>query len=46
MYALLNSWGEDGWELVSAVHISGNKVTLIARRLLSSDERRRRSYPI
>ena len=45
IYALLNAWGAEGWELVSAVHISGNKVTLIARRPMSSDERRRRSYP-
>jgi hypothetical protein len=45
MYAMLNSWGQDGWELVNAVYIGGNKVKLVARRQLTSDERRRRSYP-
>ena len=44
--ALLNAWGVEGWELVSAVHTTGNKVTLIARRPLSESTRRRRSYPV
>ena len=44
--ALLNAWGVEGWELVEATHTTGNKLMLVARRPLSENERRRRSYPV
>jgi hypothetical protein len=43
---LLNTWGAEGWELVEASHTTGNKLLLVARRPLSDDTRRRRSYPV
>ena len=42
---LLNAWGQEGWEAVNAVHTSGNRVILIAKRPLSDSARRRRSWP-
>ena len=43
---LLDEWGEDGWELVSAVRgESTNRLTLIAKRPLTTASRRRRSMP-
>jgi hypothetical protein len=42
----LNEWGEEGWEAVSVYTPSGSgKVTLVAKRPLTADERRRRSWP-
>ena len=43
--ALLNAWGAEDWELVDVTHTTGNKLMLVARRPLSANERRRRSYP-
>ena len=45
MYTLLNAWGQEGWEVVNAVHTSGNRVIVVAKRPLSGNERRRRSWP-
>ena len=44
--ATLNGLGEDGWELVSALPREGSQaVTLVLRRPLGRDERRRRTRP-
>ena len=44
--ARLNELGEDGWECVSALPREGSQaVTLILRRPLGRDERRRRTRP-
>ncbi len=44
--AALNEWGEDGWEAVSVYTPEGSgKVTMVAKRPLSSETRRRRSMP-
>lgn len=44
--AALNGLGEEGWECVSALPREGSQaVTMILRRPLSRDERRRRSRP-
>ena len=44
--ALLNEWGEDGWEVVST-HIkeNENKINIIAKRPLSERIKRARSMP-
>lgn len=44
--ALLNEWGEEGWEVVST-HIleNANKINVIAKRLLARSTRRERSMP-
>jgi hypothetical protein len=42
----LNEWGEEGWEVVSAFTSYGNgKVTVVAKRPLPPEARRRRSWP-
>lgn len=42
----LNAWGEDGWELNFALAREGSRaVTLIARRRITRQERRRRTRP-
>ncbi len=42
----LNELGEDGWECVSALPREGSRgVTMILRRPLGREERRRRSRP-
>jgi hypothetical protein len=44
--AALNDWGEEGWVLVNALaRESSQAVTLILRRPLGRDERRRRTLP-
>jgi len=43
--ALLNEWGEQGWEAVAACVSSSDKVTIIAKRPLTLATRRRRSMP-
>jgi hypothetical protein len=44
--AALNDWGEEGWHLVNALSREGSQaVTLILRRTLGRDERRRRTRP-
>ncbi len=43
---VLNAWAEEGWELVTALPRERSQaVTLIGRRLLTRDERRRRTRP-
>jgi hypothetical protein len=43
---LLNEWGEEGWEVISAQNQeSTNKVRIIAKRPLSRSTRRSRSWP-
>ncbi len=42
----LNVWGEEGWEVISCSHHpSSDKITVIAKRPLSEDDRRRRTRP-
>lgn len=44
--ATLNEWGEDGWEVISARPPTNNsKVTIVAKRVLTSATKRRRSVP-
>ncbi|MDD5468580.1 MAG: hypothetical protein PHS96_12320 [Anaerolineales bacterium] len=44
--AVLDEWGEEGWEAFAVIQHSGtNKVRLVAKRLLSDRARRRRSLP-
>jgi hypothetical protein len=42
----LNEWGEEGWEAVSVYTPQGSgKVTLVAKRPLTPEVRRRRTMP-
>ncbi len=42
----LNQWGQDGWEVVSAVSFENvNKLTIVARRPLTDRTRRSRTMP-
>ncbi|MBA4380071.1 MAG: DUF4177 domain-containing protein [Anaerolinea sp.] len=44
--ALLNELGVEGWEVASTFTITNsNKVTVVAKRPLSAEGRRRRSWP-
>jgi hypothetical protein len=44
--ALLNSWGEEGWEVVSAFYHTGTtRLRIIAKRPLTAAVRRKRSMP-
>jgi hypothetical protein len=44
--AVLNELGEQGWEVVNAnSQHNSNKVRVIAKRPLTADSRRRRSWP-
>lgn len=44
--ALLNEWGEEGWEAVAVFSASGSSnVTIVAKRPLTLSTRRRRSMP-
>jgi hypothetical protein len=44
--ALLNAWGEEGWEVVTTHLIENeNKINVIAKRPLTDTARRRRSIP-
>jgi hypothetical protein len=45
MEATLIEWGEEGWEVVSAVHKSSNEVIIIAKRPLTHEVIRARSMP-
>ncbi len=46
LQATLDQWGEEGWEVISVYLASnGEKVTLIAKRPLTSAARRQRSWP-
>jgi hypothetical protein len=39
----LNSWGEEGWEVISSSYTPSSTITVIAKRPLTETERRRRS---
>ncbi len=42
----LNAWGEDGWEIINVFTPSGSgKITLVAKRPLTTAARRRQSMP-
>jgi hypothetical protein len=44
--ALLNAWGEEGWEVISAFYHTGTtRLRLIAKRPLTAAVRRQRSMP-
>lgn len=44
--ALLNEWGQEGWEATQVYTPSqSSKVTIVARRPLTPSARRRRSWP-
>ncbi len=46
LQAILNEWGEEGWEIISAFPISGsNKIKVLAKRPLTERNRRQRSWP-
>jgi hypothetical protein len=43
---MLNEWGEEGWEAVSVyTPENSGKVTIVAKRPLTSEVRRRRMMP-
>jgi len=45
--AILNEWGEDGWEVISAhPPTNSSKVRVVAKRPLTSAAQRRRSMPL
>jgi hypothetical protein len=42
----LDAWGEDGWEVVNVFsRTNSERITVVAKRPLTLDERRRRSIP-
>lgn len=43
--ALLNEWGEEGWEVFAVHDTPGAKVMIVAKRPLTLATRRRRSLP-
>jgi len=44
--ALLNEWGKDGWEIITAHNLeSSSKIRLIAKRALGGTVSRSRSWP-
>ena len=44
--ATLNEWGEEGWEVINVYTPEGSgKVTIVAKRPLTLETRRRRSMP-
>ena len=44
--ATLNEWGDEGWEAIMVYTPEGSgKVTMVAKRPLTSEARRRRSMP-
>ena len=44
--ATLNDWGSEGWEVINVYTPSqSNKVTMVAKRLLTDAARRRSSWP-
>ncbi len=44
--ATLNEWGEEGWEAINVYTPQGSgKVTIVAKRVLTTEVRRRRSMP-
>jgi hypothetical protein len=46
LQTILDEWGAEGWEVISAYPASnGEKVSLIAKRPLTSAARRQQSWP-
>lgn len=44
---ILNEWGEEGWEVISARGIENtSKVSILAKRPLTRSVRRRRTLPV
>lgn len=47
MEAILNEWGEEGWEVISARSVENtSKVAILAKRPLTDSVKRRRSLPV
>jgi hypothetical protein len=45
--AILNEWGMEGWEVISARGIENtSKVTILAKRPLTASVRRRHTFPV
>jgi len=42
---VLNEWGEEGWQVISAYPIGDNKVRMVAQRSLISPARHKRRWP-
>ena len=45
LQAMLNSLGEQGWEIFSVINMEGSKVRVVAKRSLTTPVRRRSSWP-
>lgn len=46
LVAMLNEWGEDGWEVIVANYSENtSRWRIFAKRLLTTAEKRRRSMP-
>ena len=46
LQAILNEWGADGWEVISAfAHSGSNKIKVLAKRPLTERSRRQRDWP-
>ena len=44
--ALINTWGEEGWEIINAFYSTGTtRLRIIAKRPLTHAARRQRSMP-
>jgi len=44
--AMLNEWGEQGWEVISVTAVqNSNKMRVVAKRPLTHATRRQRSWP-
>jgi len=43
MTAELNQWGLEGWEVIAVSHTPGGSLTVIAKRILGSFDRQKRS---
>lgn len=44
--ATLDAWGEQGWEVINVIPLqSSSKLRVVARRPLTSANRRRREWP-
>jgi len=44
--ALVNEWGEEGWEIINAHNLeSSNKIRILAKRPLSKSSLRSRTWP-
>jgi hypothetical protein len=44
--AMLNEWGDEGWEVIVAHHLEGsNKIRIIAKRETAQSIRKRSTWP-